>query len=87
MGQAEREAAWSADLSDADGVQAVASAVWASAVLPEYRRAALAMQARTPEAEAEARRAHAIEQGRRQHRLYPGGPVADTARERTAQHC
>lgn len=82
MGQAEREAAWSADLSDADGVQAVASAV-----LPEYRRAALAMQARTPEAEAEARRAHAIEQGRRQHRLYPGGPVADTARERTAQHC
>jgi hypothetical protein len=82
VGQAEREAAWSADLSDADGVQAVASAV-----LPEYRRAALAMQARTPEAEAEARRAHAIEQGRRQHRLYPGGPVADTARERTAQHC
>ncbi|WP_331743023.1 helix-turn-helix domain-containing protein (plasmid) [Streptomyces sp. NBC_01136] len=128
-------AVWSADLRDADDVQAVAADVRASlerdaaaaqerflqlmdpaeieadqqrvdtclafnalqavqAALPEYRRAALAMLARTPEAEAEARRAYATEQGRRQHRRYPDRPVAvtaaeqaaDTARERTAQH-
>jgi hypothetical protein len=50
------------------------------------------MLARTPEAEAEAKRAYDTEQGRRQHRRY--GPIAvaaatkaaEQARERTAQH-
>ncbi|MGW4982091.1 hypothetical protein [Streptomyces mirabilis] len=64
------------------------------ATLPEYRQKALAMLARTPEAEAEARRAYVTEQGCRQHRQCPDGPVAvtaaeqaaDRARERTAQH-
>ncbi|MEU1568624.1 hypothetical protein ABZ504_51510, partial [Streptomyces mirabilis] len=64
------------------------------AALPEHRQKALAMLTRTPEAESEARRAYVTEQGRRQHRRCPDGPVAvtaaeqaaDMARERTAQH-
>ncbi|WP_331744563.1 hypothetical protein OG762_50250 (plasmid) [Streptomyces sp. NBC_01136] len=85
-------AAWSAALGDADDVQAVAAAV--QAALPDYRQKALAMPARTPEAEAEARRAYATEQGRRQYRRDPDGPLAaaaarqaaEQARERTAHH-
>lgn len=57
---------------------------------PEYRRQALEMLGRTQEAEAEARRAYATEQGRRlfQHNWNGADAVAaaaDTARERTAQ--
>ncbi|WP_127355937.1 hypothetical protein [Actinacidiphila soli] len=61
---------------------------------PEYRRCALVILARTPKAEAEAKRAYDTEKGRRHHRWYPDGPIAvaaatraaEQARERTAQH-
>jgi hypothetical protein len=61
--------------------------------VPEYRRRALAMLARAPEAEAEAERAYATEQRRRWFRANPNGAdaltaaakAADAARERTAQ--
>lgn len=59
---------------------------------PQYRQCALDALARTPEAEAEARKAYATEQNRRWYRANPGGAdalaaaakAADTARERTA---
>jgi hypothetical protein len=58
----------------------------------EYRRCALDALARTPQAEAEARKAYATEQNRRWYRANPKGAdalaaaarAADTARERTA---
>jgi hypothetical protein len=61
---------------------------------PGHRATALAMLARSPEAEAEAKRAYDAEKGRRQHRLSPDGPIAvaaaeqtaDAARERAAQY-
>ncbi|EPH42678.1 hypothetical protein ABT390_21765 [Streptomyces aurantiacus] len=60
----------------------------------EYRRCALAMLGRTPEAGAEARRAYVIEQNRRWFRANPNGAdavaaaakAADAARARTAQY-
>ncbi|MFF4732861.1 hypothetical protein ACFY3M_48080 [Streptomyces mirabilis] len=69
-------------------LQAVEEAV------PGHRATALMMLARSPEAEAEAKRAYDTEKGRRQHRLSPDGPIAvaaaeqasDAARERAAQY-
>ncbi|MFK3734688.1 hypothetical protein ACI2LJ_30990 [Streptomyces sp. NPDC088090] len=60
----------------------------------QYRRRALAMLGRTEEAEAEARRAYAAEQGRHWHRHNPSGAdavaassqAADAARSRVAEH-
>ncbi|MET9535344.1 hypothetical protein ABZY02_33110 [Streptomyces sp. NPDC006649] len=62
--------------------------------LPEYRSGALARLGQTEEAEAEAKRAYATEQGRRWFRANPNGTdaiaaaakAADAARERTAQY-
>lgn len=62
--------------------------------VPEYRRCALAMLARAPEAEAEAAKAYATEQRRRWFRANPNGAdalaaaakAADAAREHTAQY-
>ncbi|MEJ8639984.1 hypothetical protein [Streptomyces sp. MS2.AVA.5] len=60
----------------------------------EYRRSTLATLARTPGADAEAKRAYRTEQQRRHHRWYPGSPIAraaaetaaEQARARTARH-
>ncbi|MFG2681267.1 hypothetical protein [Streptomyces sp. NPDC048392] len=62
--------------------------------LPEYRSSALGRLGRTPEAEAEARRAYRTEQNRRWFRANPNGAdavaaattAADTARQRTAEY-
>ncbi len=62
--------------------------------LPEYRSSALNRLGQTEEAEAEARRAYAIEQNRRWYKHNPNGAdaiaaatkAADAARERTAQY-
>ncbi|MFC5156733.1 hypothetical protein [Streptomyces amakusaensis] len=64
------------------------------AALPEYRASALGRLGQTEEAETEARRAYATEQGRRWYQHNPPGTdavtaatkAADTARTRTAQH-
>ncbi|MFJ5611075.1 hypothetical protein ACIQCJ_17010 [Streptomyces sp. NPDC093221] len=73
--------------------QALTALQVAEQAAPEYRRCALEMLARTPEAEAEAERAYATEQRRRWFRANPNGAdalaaaakAADAARERTAQ--
>jgi ssDNA-binding Zn-finger/Zn-ribbon topoisomerase 1 len=69
---------------DADPVAAASALAFTSLQIvqqatPEYRRCALAMLARTQEAEAEATRAYATEKGRRQHRWHPDGPIATAA--------
>ncbi|MFE7777664.1 hypothetical protein ACFU5O_27950 [Streptomyces sp. NPDC057445] len=59
---------------------------------PEYRASALAMLARSVEADAEALRAYATEESRRWHQQYPdtsraaAQTAAHAARQRTAQH-
>ncbi|MEU7649882.1 hypothetical protein [Streptomyces huasconensis] len=66
----------------------------ASELLEEARRTALAALARSPEADAEARRAYCAEQARRSYDCYLTGPQADApareaaqrARERTAHY-
>ena len=50
--------------------------------VPEYRRCALAMLARTPQADAEAHRIYATERSR--HRRNPDGPIAVAAAEQAA---
>lgn len=73
--------------------QALTALQVAEQAAPEYRRCALEMLARTPQAEAEAGRAYATEQRRRWFRANPNGAdalaaaakAADAARERTAQ--
>ncbi|QTA36795.1 hypothetical protein [Streptomyces sp. CA-256286] len=64
------------------------------AALSDYRSSALGRLRRTEEAEAEARRAHKTERGRRWYRHNPHGAdaiaaatkAADTARERAAEY-
>ncbi|MET9535576.1 hypothetical protein ABZY02_34340 [Streptomyces sp. NPDC006649] len=84
---------------DADPVAAASATAFAGLqaveqALLEYRSRGLGRLGRTEEAEAEAKRAYATEQGRRWFRSNPNGAdaiaaaakAADTARERTAQY-
>ncbi|MFD0005101.1 hypothetical protein ACFVJ4_22125 [Streptomyces sp. NPDC127178] len=84
---------------DADPILAASALAFAELqavqqALSEYRSSALGWLGRTPEAEAEPRRAYATEQNRRWFRANPNSPDAvaaatkasDAARERTAQH-